>query len=224
MATYELDNLATAIVFEYPNPFQRGVVEEWARSEDFDIEPETPNIPFPEHIGIEPKQAKVGSKDRFGVMFNPEADLHQFGDCAFVTIADEEGGNSEVVLDNMRGFLDYLAEDDLLDQKAFFEITFEGFVRVGNELELSRGLSTDTLDVLADIHGGSTKCGAVRITSDDSDEPEKYFKLLFDSEVTGNPNRWRIKYIRRFMSIDDFDKSTMMEDMRDSTNIFEVSE
>lgn len=225
MVTIQYSSLALATLFKYPNPFSRSFVKEWAVSEGFDPVSDEKGLAFdPGGMGVA-QQNKVAEKDRFVVMFNPEANLHNFGDCAYVTIADGEDGDASEIKKYSQSFDQRLKDNDLYEQQALYEVTFVGTVRVGDENDLNNLVSTSTESKLGQMHGESSKARAIRLSSGGNLEDEShYFKLLFDTEKTGNPTRWQCQYVRRYKSINDFDKATLNETLRNCIELTEERE
>lgn len=225
MVTIETGELGIAIIFEYPNPFQRSLVEEWAEGEDFEVVSGEQRLPgLPEGVDIEGTSTKIGERGRFRVIYNPEGNLPVYGECAFVTIGDTNGGDSDELEKLVKSFLDEFSDKGLLDQRDSFEVTLEGTVRVGNEYSISECFSNRTTNNLSEQFGASIGDGAVRITSEKVEDQSNYYKFLFDGEATNNPSRWGAKFIRRYNNLSDYEKGTLLDELRTSMSIFEISD
>lgn len=216
MPTIRATSLAIAAIFSYPEPLTRSEVVEMARDLDFNTGNEGAISFGPEELGIQGQSVRIGQKGRYAVAYHPRTNLKHYGQCAFLTVKDEQGADADSVLAEMQEMVEKLEETDLLDQIEFYEVTLEGRIRVGSEYDLSSTINSSFKEELENAHGSTGRIGAVRLTSgpvDYSDETRTYYQLLLDSEETNNPQVWVTKYVRRYDKLGDYKKGDMNSDL-----------
>lgn len=222
MVDLQPEEVALGAIFDYPHPIDAPDLLDWLQDRGFEEDPAYGTREYPlegiEHGYARLTQARIASRDSLSILFNPNANLAELPECAFLTVRDEEGDFS-FISDELPEFLDDLTDLDLAADITVYELTVEGKIRVGSDHKLNRLFNEGKLD---DIHGrlgGPPSCGAVEFHLESPGAQDEWYRLILDSNAYSNPKLWRVKYVERFDSPGDIGFENVRERVEETVDL-----